>query len=68
MVFWRTLIVNRIIVSFYIDPWAHHALAINITKTFLPINDQELQFFDLCSSLILMTENEKFLNETHVSL
>ena len=32
------------------------------------MNDQELQFFDLCSSLILMTENEKFLNETHVSL
>ena len=30
--------------------------------------DQELQFFILCSNLILMTENEKFLNETHVSL
>ena len=29
---------------------------------------EQLQFFDVCSSLILMTENEKFLNETNVSL
>ena len=37
-------------------------------KVYLPINDQELQFFNLCSSLILMTEKEKFPNENHVSL
>ena len=30
------------------------------------VNDQELQFFDLCSSLILMSEDEIFLNETHI--
>ena len=35
---------------------------------FQAINDQELQFFNLCSSLILMTEKEKFWNENHVSL
>ena len=31
-----------------------------------PINDQELQFFNLCLSLILMTEKEKFPNWNHI--